>query len=302
MDAEIGTQLYPSAASSTPLRDPYGASRRTRADGDRAQPPYGRLMTTRDSQDFEPAALSVADGPVIVGTDGTEAGADAETLGRLLARLLDAPLEVVNVADPDRALPEAAVAEHAAVIVLGHTHRRHLARVLAGTARRVLQSAPCPIAITPPAYADRAETVLRRIGVGYEPTPEGVAALATAHELAARAGGELRAVGVALPVAPFAIDDARDQTPYLDEERRAVRAGLEYAVGDLPGVVPTVLDARIGSPGGELVDVSDDLDLLVCGSRRRSPLHVLLLGSVTERLLEDAACPLLIVPCPVAAR
>ena len=43
-------------------------------------------------------------------------------------------------------------------------------------------------------------------------------------------------------------------------------------------------------------DVSRDLDLLVCGSRGGGPLRSVLLGSVTERLLRSAACPVVIVP------
>jgi nucleotide-binding universal stress UspA family protein len=241
-------------------------------------------------------------GPVIVGTDGEDSGADAVALAHRLADVLAAPIDVVSAdGGPERVLADVAAAEHAGVIVLGHTHRQHLARVLSGTERRVLQSTPCPIAIAPPGYAEQAPAAIRRIGVGYEPTPEATAALVLAHELAARAGGELRAVGVALPLAPLAVDDARDRSPYLDAERHAVHAGLAHAVGELPPGVPTVVDARIGSPGGELVGASDDLDLLVCGSRRRSPLRALLLGSVTERLVAEAACPVLIVPLAAGA-
>jgi hypothetical protein len=45
-----------------------------------------------------------------------------------------------------------------------------------------------------------------------------------AYELAARAGGSIVAVGVALPLAPFAIDDVRNPTPYLDDEMIVPRA------------------------------------------------------------------------------
>jgi nucleotide-binding universal stress UspA family protein len=158
---------------------------------------------------------------------------------------------------------------------------------------------PCPIAVAPPGFADRPAARLRRIGVGFEPTPEGRDALRFAHCLAAIVGGELRVIGVVLPLAPFAIDDVRDPAPYEFAERREVVAGLRRAVSKLPRGVPTVVDARVGSPGGELLDASDGLDLLVCGSRRRGPLHTLLSGSVTERLVAEAACPLVIVPRPL---
>jgi nucleotide-binding universal stress UspA family protein len=249
-----------------------------------------------------PYSGALTAGRVIVGSDGADTGADAVALGQRLADILATPVDVVSAdGGPERVLADVAAAEQAGVIVLGHTHRQHLARVLSGTARRVLRSTPCPIAIAPLGYAGRAPAAIRRIGVGYEPTPEATAALALARDLAARAGGDLRAVGVALPLAPLAADDPRDRSPYLEAEELTVRAGLTRAVGELPAGVPTVVDARIGSPGGELVAASDDLDLLVCGSRRQSPLRALLLGSVTERLLAEAACPVLIVPLPADA-
>jgi nucleotide-binding universal stress UspA family protein len=239
--------------------------------------------------------------PVIVSVDGDATARDAVALGRRLAALLEAPLDIVTVsaASPAEALAEVADAERAAMIVLGPTHRHALARPLRGTARRLLPEAPCPVAIAPAGYADRAGSPpIRRIGAGFEASPEAREALVTAHRLAGRAGGDLRAIGVVLPLGPLAIDDLRDRTPYLDEERRIVHAALEHALAELPAGVPSVADARIGDPAVELADASAGLDLLVCGSRRRDPLRVALLGSVTERLLRTAVCPVLIVPRP----
>jgi nucleotide-binding universal stress UspA family protein len=225
--------------------------------------------------------------PVLVGVNGAESTRDATALGRILADVLDAPLE------PEKS---ARRAETVCVVVLGPTHHRPLARVLPGPARRLLHDGRCSVAVAPAGFADRPEEPLRRIGVGYEPTPEGRAALAAAHDLAARAGAELHVIGVALPLAPIAVDEVRDWGAYYDDERRAVEAGLAWALDQLPGDVPSTADARIGSPAAELAAASEKLDLLVCGSRGRGPAKALLLGSVTERLLHSAACPLLIVP------
>jgi nucleotide-binding universal stress UspA family protein len=240
----------------------------------------------------------VRSGPVIVGTDGDASARDAVALGNRLADLLEAPLDVITVSSssPAEALRDAAAAEDAALVVLGPTHRRSMARTLRGTARRLLAEAPCPVAVAPAGFGDRPEAPLQRIGVGYEPTPEGAHALAEAHALAARAGGSLRAIGVVLPLAPLAYDDFGDVTPYLENEYRVVEAGLERALAQLPVTVPSIPDARVGDPAVELAAASAELDLLVCGTRRRSPLRAVVLGSVTERLLHGARCPLLIVP------
>jgi nucleotide-binding universal stress UspA family protein len=237
-------------------------------------------------------------GPIIVGIDGDDSARDAFALGHRLAELLDASVDIVRVrgAVPADALRDAARFDEAALIVLGPTHRRSLARTLRGTARRLLSEAPCPVVIAPAGFAARPETPILDVGAGFETTPEGVEALAVAHGLAACAGGTLRAIGVALSLSPLAVDDLRDRAPYLETERRIVEAGLERALAELPGEVPATADARVGDPAVELASASRELDLLVCGSRGRGPLRAVLLGSVTERLLRGTGCPVVIVP------
>ena len=245
------------------------------------------------------SAPGARSGSVIVGIDD-ESARDAFALGHRLAELLDTSVDIVTVrgAEPADALRDTARFHEAALIVLGPTHRRSLARTLRGTARRLLSGAPCPVAIAPAGFAARPETPILDVGIGFEPTPEGVEALAVAHGLAARAGGTLRAIGVALRLSPVAVDDLRDRAPYIESERRIVEAGLERALAKLPGEVPATADARVGDPAVELASASRELDLLVCGSRGRGPLRAVLLGSVTERLLRDAGCPVVIVPRP----
>ncbi len=241
--------------------------------------------------------MTAISGPVIVGVADRPYADDAIALGTQLGALLDAPVEHVIVPGhaPAAVLRAAAAHDHAAMIVLGPTHH-HLLRTLRGTARHVLGRAECPVAVAPAGYAQAAHRPLSRIGVGFEPTPNAGQALDFAYELAARAGGSVVAVGVALPLAPFAIDDVRDPTPYVADERKTVHGGLERELAHRPATVPGRAEARIGDPAAELADLSRDLDLLVCGSRGRGPLRAVLLGSVTERLLRSAACPVVIVP------
>lgn len=241
--------------------------------------------------------MSATSGPVIVGVGDRPYADDAIALGGRLAELLDATVEYLTVPghNPGAVLRDAAAHERAAMIVLGPSHR-HLLRTLRGTARHVLGTAECPIAVAPAGYAHAAHGSLHRIAVGFEPTAEAGHALDFAYELAARADASLVAIGVALPLAPLAIDDLRDPAPYLDEERRAVQGGLERELAHRPPTVACRAEARIGDPAAELAEVSSDVDLLICGSRGRGALRAAALGSVTERLLRTAACPVVIVP------
>jgi nucleotide-binding universal stress UspA family protein len=242
-------------------------------------------------------AMSAQTGPVIVGVGDTPQADDAIALGMALGALLDAPVEQVAAPGhgPAAVLRESATRDRAVMIVLGPTHH-HLLRTFRGTARHLMGGVACPVAVAPAGYAAAGHRALQRVGVGFEPTPEAARALAVAYRLAARAGGSLLVVGVALPLAPLAIDDPRDPTPYLDEERTTIQARLERELAGLPGGVPCRAEARIGSPAAELADASRSLDLLVCGSRGRGALRAATVGSVTERLLRYAACPVVIVP------
>ncbi|HEX5619626.1 MAG TPA: universal stress protein [Solirubrobacteraceae bacterium] len=203
--------------------------------------------------------MSATSGPVIVGVGDEPYADDAVALGTELGELLDAAVEHVAVPghDPAAVLRDAAAHDRAAMIVLGPSHH-HLLRTLRGTARHLLVGAECPVAVAPAGYAQAAHGGLRRIGVGFEPTPVATRALDFAYGLATRAAGSLIVVGVALPLAPFATDDVRDTTPYLDEERKTVQRGLEREIARLPAEVPCRAEARIGSPAGELAEVSRD--------------------------------------------
>ncbi len=74
---------------------------------------------------------------------------------------------------------------------------------------------------------------------------------------------------------------------------------LEYVrkQGDELGVeINTVMEE--GSPVRKIVDASKTHDLIVMGTLGRTGLSKLLLGSVAERVLRHASCPVLVVRSP----
>jgi nucleotide-binding universal stress UspA family protein len=58
----------------------------------------------------------------------------------------------------------------------------------------------------------------------------------------------------------------------------------------------TVVEDR--RPAEALVELSNDADLLVVGSRGRGGFTELLLGSVSHATVLHAACPVVVVPSP----
>ncbi|MGF1663585.1 MAG: universal stress protein [Kineosporiaceae bacterium] len=121
--------------------------------------------------------------------------------------------------------------------------------------------------------------------VGYVPTREGRAALDHGVREAV-----LRGV-------PLVVVSSRPDRPDDD-------AALE---GDLAGHVPVLVAAGLAHerrqlpPGGDTADdilaLAHDVkaQLIVVGLRRRSPVGKLLLGSIAQRILLDASCPVLAV-------
>jgi len=74
------------------------------------------------------------------------------------------------------------------------------------------------------------------------------------------------------------------------------KEALEYVKkeGDVMGVeVTTVMEE--GSPVRKIVEASKEFDVIVMGTLGRTGMSKLLLGSVAERVLRHANCPVLVV-------
>ena len=114
------------------------------------------------------------------------------------------------------------------------------------------------------------------IVVGYSAKPEGRAALA-------RALAEARARGAQVVVVHTSPDG----------ELADLRA--ELAASGVPHEVKEAADAL--DPAEELITTADAraAEFIVIGLRKRSPVGKLLLGSNAQRVLLDAACPVLAV-------
>jgi nucleotide-binding universal stress UspA family protein len=86
------------------------------------------------------------------------------------------------------------------------------------------------------------------------------------------------------------------------DRERAARAVLEF-VTDIAGTTPVQVIVRDGSVPHEIIRAATELpaDLIVMGTHGLSGFERFMLGSVTEKVLRKAPCPVLTVPPAIAA-
>lgn len=273
---------------------------------------------------------------IIVGIDGREGGEDAIALARTLGgpdadlvavcvavldsrvtRAVNRDYEAVVVEGADETaakvaapapgvrtagavapsvgvgLHEAAERAGADLIVVGSCRRGRVGRILAGDdARESVRSAPCPVAVAPVGFAERA-TPFARIGVGYDGGPEAEAALEVARLVAGRTGLRVEALDV-ITVPNWGVPPGGETYLTIEEEHAAAQQRMDQ----LEGVAG---QTRTGSPFKELEAFSEEVDLLVVGSRRHGALGRVVMGSASESLARHAHAPLLVVPRPADA-
>jgi nucleotide-binding universal stress UspA family protein len=236
----------------------------------------------------------------------------AETLeelkGELHAQRISAEYRDLAGTSAPRALHELADSQDAGLLVIGSTRHGTIGRLLPGsTAQRLMHGAPCPIAVVPHGW--RAGEGLRTIGVAYVDTEEGREALRGAHALARQAGAALRVLTVAgVGFGAHAETEARtagrrgkDFDEVEGEHRVLAETAARNAVAELEGDVSVQVDAFAEDPAQTLITVSENLDLLVCGSRGYGPVRAVLLGGVSRRVAAEAHCPLIVLPRGVPA-
>ena len=218
----------------------------------------------------------------------------------------------LNNTSAARALHEAAEERDAGLLVVGSTDRGAVGRVLVGsTAERLMHGAPCPIAIVPHGW--QAGAGLNTLGVAFVDTDEGHEALRGAYALARSAEAKLRVLTAVKPgvrttygeqQAGGDVQHGKGETEVEGELRVRAEGELRGAIAALGGDVAIESDVFVEDPADVLINVSQNLDLLVCGSRGYGPRRAVLLGGVSRRLAAEAHCPVIVLAARrgVAAR
>jgi nucleotide-binding universal stress UspA family protein len=258
---------------------------------------------------------------ILIGVDNTARSEDAIALARRLARTFTGDLIVAAVTqdraeghaithrmagllepglDPDRirtavvpapspaqGLHELAEAERVALIVVGSTHTGRLGRVRPGsTGERLLQGAPAAVAVAPHGYRTRLDPRLDAIGVAYNGSREADQALQSALGLAHATGAHVQAITV-IPLELYGTPPSAHA-----EIDATMRTALEDAVAGTDAET-VVLDGR---PWAALAAKSEELDLLLVGSRGYGPLKAVITGGTSGPLIHHAHCPVVVVP------
>jgi nucleotide-binding universal stress UspA family protein len=123
-------------------------------------------------------------------------------------------------------------------------------------------------------------------------------ALAVAKMLATESGGEL----VAVHCEEMTLPGKGGGSYHLAANEEDLKAKIERQVSELTGagITATLETSRVkvGGAGHAIAGAASvhESDAIVVGTRGHTPIAGLLVGSVTQRLLHIAPCPIIVVP------
>jgi universal stress protein A len=133
---------------------------------------------------------------------------------------------------------------------------------------------------------------IKRILVPVDFSQDSLNALNSARDLAQHFGAELLLLHVIAPIDLITVSEV------FDEQRRASDAALARIGADLHAAGQRFrLMVKAGVPSGVIVDTAKraGADLIVIGTHGRTGLAHMLIGSVAEKVVRTAPCPVLAV-------
>jgi nucleotide-binding universal stress UspA family protein len=207
---------------------------------------------------------------------------------------LDVKVEVV-AAPPAVELADRSAGAHA--VVVGTRGASGLITELLGSvATAVLHKAKAPYVAVPATY-DAQAAPKGRVVVGIDGSATSDAALEWAHDAAQRAGATLRIVHswtYPYDVVQLGGDDPR--VALRESAQRELDDAVQRALA-LGGVEVEAVLVEDGAAHA-LLGAADEADLLVLGSHGRGGLRSLLLGSVSQTVVQHTPCPVAVIRPP----
>ena len=222
-----------------------------------------------------------------------------KTLETVQWEKVDAEMHLLE-GDPGYSISEFAERRGTDLIVMathGYTGLKHA--LLGSVAERTVKSAPCPVLTTKSGRTISKPLRLRKIVVPTDFSASATAALVFGRDLALTAG-PARIILVHAYVAPVSLRSRveRARGPGSAQHSHRMLAELEaHARSIAKRGVSVSFNLRPGDPASEIVKVAreEEADLIVMGTRGRTGLAHLLPGSVAERVLRLAPCPVVTV-------
>lgn len=257
--------------------------------------------------------------PTLVEVEMTGEEPDIKSLESLLQTQVAAAVEGTErlgrkVAEPATKLVEGPAARSLVqrarelecdLIVMATHGRRGLTRFLIGSVTdEVIRSAPCPVlAVRRPAEW-QGWSQLRRIVVPHDTSEHSQDSLRHALRIARACGASIDLIHVIPePIRPsyYAAAAVSEYNVRREELKEATRKELErllQAAGTDPSQGDVTLHTPAGEPAQEIVALAKQQDsgLIVIATHGLTGLDRLLIGSVTERVIRQADCPVLVIP------
>jgi nucleotide-binding universal stress UspA family protein len=196
--------------------------------------------------------------------------------------------------EPYASIVKRAESWDADLVVVGYRGASGLSRVwLGGVAEKVARLAHCPVLVVRP------KPGTRRIVAGTDFSDPALPAIRAAYDEAERVGGKV--ILTHCLEMPLLLPDAAGLTGaevsagVLDEIEAEATRRLEAAMTESP--VPAEFRLTRERPSTALVRLADAIaaDLVVVGTRGRTGISRVLLGSVAEAVVRSATCSVLVV-------
>lgn len=198
-----------------------------------------------------------------------ETGGNAESVSR-------------EAADPAQGIVAAAQELNADIIVIGRRGKRGLARVMVGDATaKVIGHATCPVLVAPRA----GQLWEKRILLATDGSPYSEAAAIVAEQFSKQAK---------LPISVVSVVTSSHSDARRKEAEQVVATKVAHLLSQGLQAEGLVVDGRPDDAIAKAAEAAG-ADLIVVGSHGRTGLIKILLGSVVERVIGQAACPVLVV-------
>lgn len=230
------------------------------------------------------------------------AGAAAQTLIEARTQVHEDWLEFRTIAGHSPAHGLHVLSEEVAadLVVVGSSSTAEEGRLRAGsTGERLLNGSPCPVAVTPRAFAGEAD-VPRVIGVAYDGSEESHAALTEATALAIEFEATIRLIMAVPPLelgwsaAAFA---GAAGSEIRQQRHETFRHELAEAAEALPAETRAATTLVAGRPSEVIADeAARGVHLLVMGSRSYGPIRRVMVGSTAIEIMRAAPCPVIVIP------